>query len=86
MPKVTSYSNRYKEDGKEYPYKTAAVEGMISVRRIDDFHREATIKGGKSNISAKAVISKDGKTRTLTSTGINPEGKPTSTVAVYEKQ
>ena len=84
--KATSYTNRYKFDGKEYPYKTATIEGMISAKRIDDMHIEATIKGGKAQGSAHTVISKDGKTRTLTTTGTNAEGKPVKNVAVYDKQ
>lgn len=84
--KATSSNNRYKLDGKEYPYKTPLVEGTISVKRIDDFHNEATIKGGKAMITGKAVISKDGKTRTVTTTGTNAEGKPVKTVAVYDRQ
>ncbi len=85
--KATSGTNRYKLDGKEYPYKTPLVEGTISVKQIDDFNTEATIKGaGKYSVTSKVVISKDGKTRTLTSSGVNAEGKPVNTVAVYEKQ
>ena len=85
--KATSGSNRYKLDGKEYPYKTPLVEGTISVKQIDDFNSEATIKGGgKHRVTSKTVISKDGKTRTLTSPGVNAEGKPVNSVAVYEKQ
>ena len=84
--KATSSNNRYKFDGKEYPYKTALVDGMISIKRIDDLRSEAAIKGGKASMTSKAVISKDGKTRTLTTTGTNAEGKPVRTVAVYDKQ
>jgi hypothetical protein len=84
--KATSYTNRYKFDGKEYPYKTLIVEGMISLKRIDDMHTEAVIKGGKGQTTSHAVISKDGKTRTLTTTGTNAEGKPMKNVAVYDKQ
>ena len=84
--KASTYTNRYKLDGKEYSYKTATIEGMISVKKIDDFHTEATIKGGKAHTKGKTVISKDGKTRTLTTSGTNMDGKPTNNVAVYDKQ
>ncbi len=84
--KPTSSSNRYKFDGKEYPYKTATIEGMISVKRIDDRHSEAAIKGGKGHTTSKVVISNDGKTRTLTTAGTNAEGKALNNVAVYDKQ
>ena len=59
---------------------------MISLKRVDDYHTVATVKSGKGVVTSKAVVSKDGKTRTLTSKGTNAEGKPVSTVAVYEKQ
>jgi len=84
--KATSTSNRYKLDGKEYPYKTPVVEGMISLKRIDDYHVESVVKGGKHMTTAKSVISKDGKTRTMTITGTNAEGKPVNNVVVYERQ
>ena len=84
--KATSSPNRYKFDGKEYPYKTVLVDGTISIKRIDDFQSEATIKGGKASITSKAVISKDGKTRTLTTTGTDKDGKPVRNVVVYDKQ
>jgi len=32
------------------------------------------------------VVSKDGKTLTITSTGTNEKGQATNTVTVYEKQ
>jgi len=84
--KANTYDNRYKFDGKPYPFKNALADGNISIKRIDDFHAEGVIKGGKANTTVKAVISRDGKTRTLTTTGTNAEGKPVNNVAVYEKQ
>ena len=84
--KATSSNNRYKYDGKEYPYKTAQVDGTISVKKTDDFHAESTTKGGKANVTTKTEISKDGKTRTQTSTGTNAEGKATNNVVVWDKQ
>jgi hypothetical protein len=84
--KAATYTNRYTLDGKPHPYKTSLVDGTISVKRIDDFNSEATIKSGKSSVTAKGTISKDGKTRTLSSTGTNAEGKAVNNVAVYDKQ
>lgn len=85
--KPASYTYRYKLDGKEYPYKTAAAEGTILVKRIDDHHSEATFKGAKGGSTVgKLVISKDGKTRTITTTGTSGDGKPIRNVVVYDKQ
>src|SRR5689334_5279562 len=86
MGKAATYDNRYKFDGKEYPFKNALIEGAISLRRTDDLHAEGYLKGAKGKTNLKAVISKHGKTRTLTTTGVNAEGKPIHNVAVYEKQ
>ena len=83
--KAGSYTNRYKRDGKGYSFKSATADGMISVKQIDDFHTEATIRG-KTTTTSKVVISKDGKTRTMTTTGTNAEGKPVNSVSVYDKQ
>jgi hypothetical protein len=84
--KAFSSTNLYKLDGKEYPYKTPDIDGVISVKRIDDFHAEATIKGGKVSISSNAVISKDGKTRIQTQTGADAQGRTVHNVVVTEKQ
>jgi hypothetical protein len=85
--KPLSYTNRYKLDGKEYPYKTSTFDGTISVKWIDDYHNEGTLKGKKGDrMLGKLAISKDGKTRTIISTGTNAEGKPIHNVVVYEKQ
>jgi hypothetical protein len=42
--------------------------------------------GGKYKSTGRTVISKDGKTMTTTSRGINAQGKPFSYTMVWEKQ
>jgi len=42
--------------------------------------------GGKYHSKGRTVISKDGKTMTLTTKGTNAEGKPTRATIVSEKQ
>ena len=76
-----------KYDGKEYP-ATGAPWDTISVKQIDanTFTSETKKTGGKWHVTGRTVISKDGKTMTLTSKGTNEEGKPYSAKAVYEKQ
>ena len=60
---------------------------MISVKKIDDFSFESTSKlKGKALTVAKSVISRDGKTRTVTTTGKNAQGQTVNNTAVYEKQ
>jgi hypothetical protein len=41
---------------------------------------------GKGTITAKAVVSADGKTRTVTQVGTNAQGQALSITSVYEKQ
>ena len=76
-----------KYDGKEYPV-TGAPWDTISIKQIDanTFTSEAKKTGGKYHTTARMVISKDGKTMTLSSKGTNAEGKPTTAKAIYDKQ
>jgi hypothetical protein len=86
--KPVSRSNRYKLDGKEYPYEGPLItKGTIAVKKIDDHRTESVIKGANGNVvKVQTVISKDGKTRTQTSTGTNSEGQKTNNTVIYEKQ
>jgi hypothetical protein len=80
-------SNRYKRDGAEYPFDGPSGMGKISIKKIDDYHAEAVTKlDGGGTVKTRSVISKDGKTRTLTSTGVNAKGQKVNTVAVYDRQ
>ena len=57
------------------------------MKRIDAHTLESVNKkGGKVTTSQKNVVAADGKTRTVTTTGTNPQGQKISNVAVYEKQ
>ena len=84
-PINSSYSVKY--DGKEYPVSGAPWD-TISIKQIDanTFTSEAKKTGGKYHTMGRTVISKDGKTMTLTSKGTNAEGKPTTASIVSEKQ
>ena len=76
-----------KYDGKEYPV-TGAPWDTISIKQIDanTFTSEQKKTGGKYHTTGRVVISKDGKTMTLTTKGTNAEGKPSSGKFIYEKQ
>lgn len=80
-----SYSVKY--DGKEYPV-TGAAWDTISVKQKDanTFTVELKKTGGKYHTTGRSVISKDGKTNTITAKGTNAEGQPTSRNSIYEKQ
>lgn len=85
--KMGSSTNRYKRDGKEYPYKAVTGEaGTIAVKSINANTAEATVKIGSATTMARTVVSKDGKTFTRTIKGTNAEGKPVNNTVVFEKQ
>lgn len=74
-------------DGKDYPVKGNPNADMISVKRIDDRTGESTFKkDGKVTTTNLRVLSADGKTLTITSTGPGPDGKPRKDMQVFEKQ
>lgn len=75
-------------DGKESPITgNNPNSDTITVKRIDAHTLESVNKkGGKVTTSQKNVVAADGKTRTVTTTGTNPQGQKISNVAVYEKQ
>jgi hypothetical protein len=60
---------------------------MRSYKRVND--RTLTLtnkKNGKTTMSGRIVISKDGKSRTVTVSGTDAAGKKISSTAVYDKQ
>jgi hypothetical protein len=70
-------------DGKPNPNAADAV----AYKKIDDNTYEVTAKlKGKTLNVARHVISKDGKTRTVTTTGTNAQGQKVNDVTVFEKQ
>ena len=84
-PIDSQYTANY--DGKDYPVTGSPNLDAISLKRIDTHKVEFTLKkAGKVVVTGTGVISKDGKTRTLTTKGVNAKGEKTSGTAVYEKQ
>ena len=83
-----------KFDGKDYP-TNQLVDGkpnpsaadFVSWKKIDDYTYEQTNKfKGKKLTVARHVISKDGKTRTVTTTGVTVQGEKLTNLLVFEKQ
>ena len=76
-----------KYDGKFYPFKGNPDSDMLAYKRIDvnTLHMTSQL-GGKQNVTGMIVISKDGKTRTLTQVGTNAKGQKVNNVVVYERQ
>ena len=84
-----AYAGQY--DGKEYPRTETgdgAVPGQtVTMKRIDNRTVERiSYLMGKKLVIEKWEISRDGKIRTVTQSGVGPDGKPVENVLVYEKQ
>jgi hypothetical protein len=84
---VTHSSYVSKFDGKDVVWTGNPDADMAAPKKIDDNSYENTWKkGGKATMMAKVVVSKDGKTLTVTQTGTNAKGQAVSNVGVYDKQ
>lgn len=80
-----SYTSRF--DGKDVPWAGNPDADTASPRRIDANTYENTWKkGGKVTVTAKAVVSKDGKTLTVSQTGKNSKGETVNNTSVYDRQ
>ena len=75
-------------DGKEVPVTGDNPNAdTIAMKRIDANTLEAVAKkGGKITTTQKNVVAADGKSRTVTTTGTNPQGEKVNNVAVYERK
>ena len=74
-------------DGKDHPVTGNPDYEAAMMKRVDSHTIEFTRKkGGKVVQTATSAVSKDGKTRTVTTTGVNAQGQKIDTVAVYEKK
>jgi len=74
-------------DGKDYPVTGDSNSDTRSYKKIDDHTWAFTAKkGGKVTLTGRAVVSPDGKIRTVTVSGTNPQGKKVSSTVVYDKQ
>jgi hypothetical protein len=73
-------------DGKDYPVTGDSQSDTRSYSKVDDRTLSFSVKkGGKVTASGKIVVAPDGKTRTVTTTGMGPKGKRVQTTAVYDK-
>jgi hypothetical protein len=80
-------SNRYKLDGKEYPFDGPYGKGTISAKKTGEREGTSTVKlDGGNTYTQRTVISADGKTRTVTSVGKNAQGQAMKNTVVYERQ
>jgi hypothetical protein len=83
-PIATDYTATY--DGKDAPVKGSRVYDTTSLKRIDASTSELTRKkAGRVIQTVRRVISADGKTMTVTTTGENEAGVRVNNVAVFER-
>lgn len=81
---LVEYTAKY--DGKDYPVTGATDFDTISLKRVNATTANATLKkGGKVVQTARRVVSKDGKSLTLTTKGTNAKGQAVNNVAVFDK-
>ena len=82
------YSYTTNLDGKDSPVTGNNPNAdMLAVKRVDARTLESVSKkGSKVTVTQRNVLSADGKTRTVTTTGTDPQGQKVNNVAVFERQ
>jgi hypothetical protein len=76
-----------KYDGKDYPVTGGPGVDTVAMKKIDPNTADYLWKeSGKKILSERYVISKDGKTATLTARGKNAQGQNYTVVIFWEKQ
>jgi len=76
-----------KFDGTDVAWTGNTSADIASPKRIDDNTYENVWKmSGKQTMTAKVVVSDDGKTLTVTQTPTGADGQAASSVAVYDRQ
>lgn len=76
-----------KFDGKDYPLTGDPAADTRAYTKINGNTTELTNKkAGKVTATGKIVISADGKSRSVTVTGMDPSGKKVTYTSVYDKQ
>jgi hypothetical protein len=84
-PTHVEYTAKY--DGKDYPITGVPNVNTVALERPDSNTIRSTLKkDGQVVMTVISVVSKDGKTRTSTFTGKNPQGQDVNNIVVYNKQ
>jgi hypothetical protein len=74
-------------DGKSYPVTGAPAYDASSYKQVNASTFESTrTKAGKVIQTVTIVLSADGKSRTVTTTGVDEKGQQINNVAFYDKQ
>ena len=76
-----------KLDGKDTPVKGNANADTSAYTRVDSRSYDVVSKkNGKVTLTSRVVISADGRTRTVTQTGVDAQGKKVNNYLVYDRQ
>jgi hypothetical protein len=76
-----------KMDGKDYAAKGSDMHDMRAYTKVDAHTLTYVVKKDGKNVgNGKVVVSADGKSRTVTETNKDKDGKDLTTTAVYDKQ
>ena len=76
-----------KFDGKDVPWMGNPDADVACAKKIDDnTYENIWKKGGKMTMTAKVVVSADGKTLTVNQAGTNAKGQAVKNMAVYNRQ
>ncbi|MGO8857378.1 MAG: hypothetical protein ACLQO1_16960 [Steroidobacteraceae bacterium] len=84
---AVSQQSTFKYDNKAYPWSGAADYDALSLKRVNGSTVKAILmKAGKKVGNTTRTISRHGKVLTLTTKVTGADGKPYSTVLVFDKQ
>jgi hypothetical protein len=84
-PTHTEWTGKF--DGKDYPSTGDPNSDTRSYTKVNAHTLKFELKSGdKVTLSGTIVIAADGKSRTVTASGISADGKKVSYTAMYDKQ
>jgi len=84
-PTHTEWTGKF--DGKDYPVTGDPTADTRAVKQVDDHNYQLTVKkAGKVTMTGKAVISADGKSRTVSVSAKDSMGMKIEGTSVYDKQ
>jgi hypothetical protein len=84
-PARNEWTGRF--DGKDYPVTGDPNSDMRSYKRVNARTLEFAVRKNRNvMVTGRVVVSADGKSRTVTTSGTTPKGKKFKNTAVYDKQ
>lgn len=85
QPQHNEWTGKF--DGKDYPVTGDPTSDARSYKVVNANTMVLTVKkDGKVTVSGKIVVSADGKSRTVITSGTDAQGKKFTSTAVYDKQ